>query len=84
MDIDEAHGSPQVKGTPRRKTNGGGQRPPLSVPAGLGGPVKPRQTLKDDDIERMLDRVAADDSSDSEGEITIPQQRRREGTGVGA
>ena len=74
MDVDEAYGSPQIRGTPRRKTNG--SKPSLSVPAGLSGPSRSRPTLQDDDIERMLDRVAADDSSDSDGEIALPRSRR--------
>ncbi|KAI1848109.1 hypothetical protein JX265_005894 [Neoarthrinium moseri] len=77
MDVD---GSP--RGTPRRKTIGG-SRPSIAVSAGLGGSSQPRPQLQDDDIERMLDRVAADDSSDSEGEISLPRDRRREGAGVG-
>ncbi|KAH6660896.1 hypothetical protein BKA67DRAFT_69630 [Truncatella angustata] len=80
MDVDDHYGSP--RGTPRRKTIGG-HRPSLSVPAGINAPPRPRQELQDTDIERMLDRVAADDSSDSEGEITMPKSRsqsqRREG-----
>jgi hypothetical protein len=82
MDVDDPYGSPQTRGTPRRKTIGGTSRPSLSVPTGLGMSSRPRPTLHDDDIERMLDRAAADDSSDSEGEISLPQSRRREGAGV--
>lgn len=88
MDVDEPYsGSPRVRGTPqqRRKANGGGpvnRPPPLSVPASLSSSSRPRPTLGDDDIERMLDRVAADDSSDSEGEITLPTDRRRQAGGV--
>ena len=71
--------------TPRRRAaNGGGleQQPrikqfPLS--AGLTAPLSssrpPRPPLADEDIDRMLDRAAAaGDSSDSEGEIQIPQR----------
>lgn len=84
MDIDDPYGSPQVRGTPRRRTNGSAPRPSLSIPAGLSGPSRPRTKLQDADIERMLDRVAADDSSDSDGEIQIPpHDRRREGTKIG-
>ncbi|KAK7998186.1 hypothetical protein PG989_006226 [Apiospora arundinis] len=80
MDVDEAYGSPQIRGTPRRKTNG--PKPSLSVPAGLSGPSRSRPALQDDDIERMLDRVAADDSSDSDGEIALPRSRRPGSAGV--
>lgn len=46
-------------------------RAALSLPSGLGaGASKVRPTVRDEDIERMLDR-AADDSSDDE-EIQIP------------
>ncbi|KAI2633552.1 hypothetical protein GGS26DRAFT_50934 [Hypomontagnella submonticulosa] len=82
MDIDDVHGSPRGRGTPRRRTNGSAPRPSLSIPAGLG-PSRPRTTLRDNDIERMLDRVAADDSSDSDGEIHLPQNRRANGPVVG-
>ncbi|KAI0110672.1 hypothetical protein F4776DRAFT_657092 [Hypoxylon sp. NC0597] len=84
MDIDDSHGSPHNRGTPRRRTNGSAPRPSLSIPAGLSGPSRPRTALRGDDIERMLDRVAADDSSDSEEEIQLPQSRRANGPAVGA
>ncbi|KAK7927660.1 hypothetical protein PG985_004658 [Apiospora marii] len=80
MDMEEAYGSPQIRGTPRRKTIG--SKPSLSVPAGLSGPSRSRPALQDDDIERMLDRVAADDSSDSDSEIALPQSRRHGSAGV--
>lgn len=80
MDVD---GSPYSRGTPRRRTNGSATRPSLSIPAGLGGSSRPRTALGGDDIEQMLDRVAADDSSDSEGEIHLPQSRRTNGPAVG-
>ncbi|OTB03870.1 hypothetical protein M426DRAFT_12163 [Hypoxylon sp. CI-4A] len=83
MNVDDPHGSPQGRGTPRRRTNGSAPRPSLSIPAGLSGPSRPRTALRGDDIERMLDRVAADDSSDSEGEIHLPQSRRANGSAVG-
>ncbi|KAM0814764.1 hypothetical protein AB5N19_00555 [Seiridium cardinale] len=79
MDVDDHYGSP--RGTPRRKTIGGA-RPSLSVPAGLTAPSRPRPQLQDADIERMLDRVAADDSSDSEGEISLPSGQRAKRPGV--
>ncbi|CEJ80018.1 hypothetical protein VHEMI00225 [[Torrubiella] hemipterigena] len=74
MDVD----SPQQfvsprRWTPRARANGatGHMRAALSLPSGLGaGASKVRQTVRDEDIERMLDR-AADDSSDDE-EIQIP------------
>jgi hypothetical protein len=75
MDVDDHYGSP--RGTPRRKTIGG-SRPSLSIPAGLNVPSRPRPQLQDADIERMLDRVAADDSSDSDGEISLSRDPRRE------
>ncbi|KAI8626571.1 hypothetical protein F5Y19DRAFT_220673 [Xylariaceae sp. FL1651] len=84
MDIDERYGSPQMRGTPRRRTiNGSAPRPSLSVPVGLSGPSRSRPTLRDDDIQRMIDRAAADDSSDSEGEIQLPPSSQRNGAGVG-
>ncbi|KAI0015014.1 hypothetical protein F4780DRAFT_765942 [Xylariomycetidae sp. FL0641] len=84
MEIDSPYASPQVRSTPRRKTvNGAPPKPTLSVPAGLSAPARNRRPLREEDIERMLDRVAADDSSDSEGEIQIPRNRNRDGAGVG-
>ncbi|KAI1383781.1 uncharacterized protein F4822DRAFT_51333 [Hypoxylon trugodes] len=84
MDIDELHGSPHSRGTPRRRTNGSAPKPSVSIPAGYSGLSRPRTALRGDDIERMLDRVAADDSSDSEGEIHLPQSRRANGPAIGA
>ncbi|KAH7035895.1 uncharacterized protein B0I36DRAFT_361212 [Microdochium trichocladiopsis] len=87
MDVDEPQLSPQNRGTPRRRTLGSGPRPSLSTPAGLGGAGRSRPALQDVDIERMLDRVAAaGDSSDSEGEISLPHDRRTQqgAAGVGA
>ncbi|KAH9990896.1 hypothetical protein F4779DRAFT_251882 [Xylariaceae sp. FL0662B] len=77
MDIDDQPGSAHIRSTPRRRTNGHAPKPSLSLPAGLSGPSRPRSTLRSDDIERMLDRVAGEASSDSEGEIHLPQNRRR-------
>ncbi|KAK3323244.1 hypothetical protein B0T19DRAFT_200412 [Cercophora scortea] len=94
MDIDEPSGATNSRATPRRKLNGslGGhqeaQAPPprlkqLPVSSGLTVPSRPRPALGDEDIDRMLDRVAADDGSDSEGEIQIPVARvRRDGAHV--
>lgn len=77
MEMEDPHGSPHARGTPRRRTmNGSISRPSMSIPAGLGGSARPRTALRGDEIERMLDRVAADDSSDSESEISLPQRRR--------
>ncbi|KAI0481977.1 hypothetical protein GGR56DRAFT_618008 [Xylariaceae sp. FL0804] len=82
MEVDDQYGSPQTRGTPRRRTlNGSAPRPALSLPAGLSRPSRPRPRLGDDDIQQMIDRMAADDSSDSEGEIQLPP--RRSGAGVG-
>ncbi len=85
MDVDEQHGSSQVRAMPRRRTiNGLVPRPSLSIPAGLSGPARTKPPLRDDDVQRMIDRAAAADSSDSEGEIQLPPSSRRNGTGVGA
>ncbi|KPM38042.1 hypothetical protein AK830_g8509 [Neonectria ditissima] len=67
------------RGTPRRRINGGSShlRGALSLPSGLGvGNGTARKMLRDEDIERMLDRAGAEtgDSSDDE-EIQIPQPR---------
>ncbi|KAJ1326916.1 G1-specific transcriptional repressor WHI5 [Microdochium nivale] len=84
MDVDDPQASPQYRGMPRRRTVGSGPRPSLSTPAGLGGASRSRPALQDEDIERMLDQVGAD-SSDSEGEISLPHGRPRQGAaGVGA
>lgn len=81
MDID----SPQRpyynsnRGTPKRRAKGGSNhmRGALSLPTGLGvvhGTA--RKILRDEDIERMLDRAGAEaaDSSDDE-EIQLPPGR---------
>ncbi|KAI1151462.1 hypothetical protein F4825DRAFT_357270 [Nemania diffusa] len=84
MDIDDQNGSSQARAMPRRRTiNGSVPRPALSIPVGLGGPARTKPPLGDDDVQRMIDRAAAADSSDSEGEIQLPPNRRRSGTGVG-
>ncbi|KAK4156132.1 hypothetical protein C8A00DRAFT_12931 [Chaetomidium leptoderma] len=51
----------------------------LPVPAGLSVVSRPRPALADDEIDRMLDRAvaAAEEDSDSEGEIQLPVQRAR-------
>ncbi|KAI0399351.1 hypothetical protein F4802DRAFT_590020 [Xylaria palmicola] len=85
MHLDDQYGSSQVRAMPRRRTiNGSVPRTSLSIPAGLGGPVRTKPPLGDDDVQRMIDRAAAVDSSDSEGEIQLPPNSRRNGTGVGA
>ncbi|TGJ78366.1 hypothetical protein E0Z10_g10394 [Xylaria hypoxylon] len=85
MDVDEHYGSSQVRAMPRRRTiNGSVPRPSLSIPVGLSGPARTKPPLGDDDVQRMIDRAAAADSSDSEGEIQLPPSSRRNGTGVGA
>ncbi|KAK5996897.1 hypothetical protein PT974_02244 [Cladobotryum mycophilum] len=63
--------------TPRRRVRGNSThlRGALSLPVGLGGGHNgARRVLRDEDIERMLDRVAAEaaDSSDDD-EIQIPR-----------
>lgn len=85
MDIDEPLGTPRYR--PRRKTVGqGDEQPPrlkhLPLSAGLTALSTRRPRLADEDIERMLDQAAAaDESSDSEGEIQIP---RRDGVRLGS
>ncbi|PKS06005.1 hypothetical protein jhhlp_007839 [Lomentospora prolificans] len=82
-------GSPHVsvaRGTPRRRMNGNGTvptlRPSLSLPAALGaGVVEERPRLRDDEIEKMLERAAQDDSDDDE-EILLPVNSRRSHSGV--
>lgn len=76
-----ARTSNSTSNTPRRKANGGEQPRAKQFPlsAGLTAPLSsrpPRPPLADADIDRMLDRAAAaaDNSSDSEGEIQIPQR----------
>lgn len=85
MDIDGPFGSPMARATPRRRANGshGETHAPaprlkqMPVSAGLTVPSKPRPVLADEDIDRMLERAAAADDSDSDGEIRIPVQRAR-------
>ncbi|KAK5653258.1 hypothetical protein OQA88_9157 [Cercophora sp. LCS_1] len=94
MDIDDAHGA-YSRGAARRKVNGSGayshseahgqipRAKQLPVSTGLTIPPRPRPALADEDIDRMLDRVAAADDSDSESEIQIPVSRaRRDGARV--
>lgn len=89
MDVDDA-GSPYARGTPRRKAVNGAELrgndarsattarlKPLPLSSGLSGPLRPRPKLADEDIDRMLDSVAAEDSSDSDGEIVIPSRPQR-------
>ncbi|KAK0732051.1 hypothetical protein B0H67DRAFT_525573 [Lasiosphaeris hirsuta] len=93
MDVDEPFGTPQSRGTPRRRINGsvshgygeihvathapGPRLKPLPLSTGLTVPSRPRPVLGDEDIESMLTRAAAADDSDSEGEIQIPVPRTR-------
>jgi len=97
MDVDEPFGSPYSRGTPRRKVNGDpysqgemyipvARLKQLPVSSGLTVPSRPRPVLGEDDIDRMLDRAAAAEDSDSDGEIQIPVSRaRRDGArAVGA
>ncbi|KAK3988247.1 cell cycle transcriptional repressor whi5 [Cladorrhinum sp. PSN332] len=86
IDIDEPYGSPASRGTPRRRMNGGHAEShatvtrlkPIPASTGLSVPSKPRPALADDELDRMLDRAAAE--SDSEGEIEIPlRTARRDG-----
>ncbi|POR32040.1 Uncharacterized protein TPAR_07748 [Tolypocladium paradoxum] len=79
LDTQAVYLSPS-KGTPRRRPTGTSNhvRAALSLPSGLGlGNGTARKTLRDDDIERMLDRAGAEavDSSDDE-EIQLPPGRR--------
>ncbi|KAL3953257.1 hypothetical protein ACCO45_013200 [Purpureocillium lilacinum] len=79
MDLDSPrqYQSPN-RSTPKRRTNGAGGghvRAALSLPSGLAlGNGTARKTLRDEDIERMLDRAGAEaaDSSDDE-EIQLPR-----------
>lgn len=87
MDVDEPFGTPTARATPKRKVNGHGHGTPqrlkqLPLSSGLTAPSRPRPALADEDIERMLDRVAADDSSDSDGEIQIPVARGQRAIGA--
>ncbi|KAI5457001.1 hypothetical protein BGZ63DRAFT_365606 [Mariannaea sp. PMI_226] len=65
------------RGTPRMRINGSShQRGALSLPSGLGLVNRPpRKILRDEDIDRMLDRAGAElaDSSDDE-EIQLPRR----------
>lgn len=70
--------------TPKRRANGatGHLRGALSLPSGLGiGNGRARQTLRDEDIDRILDH-AADDSSDDE-EIQLPPRTNGVASAVG-
>lgn len=81
MDLDspQQQYASQNRVMPRRRTIGGRSqlRGTLSLPSGIGiGNGKTRKTLRDEDIERMLDQASAEagDSSDDE-EILIPSRR---------
>ncbi|KAF5000167.1 hypothetical protein FGRMN_1981 [Fusarium graminum] len=81
MDLDspqQTYGA-QHKVMPRRRTIGGRShlRGTISLPSGIGvGNGKTRKTLRDEDIERMLDKASVEtaDSSDDE-EILLPPRR---------
>ncbi|KAF4341330.1 hypothetical protein FBEOM_4803 [Fusarium beomiforme] len=80
MDLDspQQHYTAQNRAAPRRRTIGSRSqlRGTLSLPSGIGlGNGKTRKPLRDEDIERMLDKasVEAADSSDDE-EILIPRR----------
>ncbi|KAL6863569.1 hypothetical protein J3F83DRAFT_762418 [Trichoderma novae-zelandiae] len=81
MDVDSPqHSYYSPNGTtPKRRVKGANShlRGALSLPTGLGaGHAGARRVLRDEDIERMLDRAGAEaaDSSDDE-EIQIPRLR---------
>ena len=79
MDLDspQSHRSPRT--ISKKHANGGHQwRSSISMAAALGGGGGAKKTLKDDEIERMIDRASArtrdeDDSSDGE-DIQIPRR----------
>lgn len=76
MDLDSPQSYSPNRGTPRRRTNGGSShlRGALSLPTGLGsGGGTARQTLRDEDIERMLDGAGVESSDDEE--IPLPRGR---------
>lgn len=82
MDLD----SPQstllspMRGATKRRANGAGSqaRASMSLPTGLGMVQgKARKSLRDEDIERMLDRAGVDSPDSSEGEeIQLPPGRQ--------
>ncbi|SPO01522.1 uncharacterized protein DNG_04195 [Cephalotrichum gorgonifer] len=75
VDTDSVPGSPldEQQRTPRRRMNGNiaPLRSSLSMPAALGSSLGRR--LRDEEIERMLDRAAEEESED-DGEILIPRR----------
>lgn len=46
----------------------------LSLPSALDQQMQPRKRLADEDIDRMLERVAAEESEDDDDEIEIPRR----------
>lgn len=86
MDVDTPqpyHHSPN-QWSPKRRANGnsGHYRGALSLPSGLGvGGGKTRKTLRDEDIERILDHAAADSSDDEE--IQLPPRQNGVARAVG-
>ncbi|EFY99481.1 cyclin-dependent kinase [Metarhizium robertsii ARSEF 23] len=84
MDLDspqQQHYAAHNRSTPKRQATSlaSRHRTTLSLPSGLGlGNGTARKTLRDEDIERMLDHAGAElaDSSDDE-EIQLPPGRNR-------
>lgn len=79
MDLDSPQ-RPHVpnRAMPRRRINGNSShhRGALSLPSGLGiGNGTARKVLRDEDIERMLDRAGEDADSSDDEEIQIPRGR---------
>lgn len=85
MDVDspQPYHSPN-QWTPKRRANGtsGHFRGALSLPSGLGvGGGTTRKSLRDEDIERILDHAAADSSDDEE--IQLPARQNGVARAVG-
>ena len=85
MDLDspQQYHSPK-QWTPKRRANGtsGHFRGALSLPSGLGvGGGRTRKSLRDEDIERILDHAAADSSDDEE--IQLPARQNSVARPVG-
>ncbi|KAG5950013.1 hypothetical protein E4U53_005555 [Claviceps sorghi] len=77
LDPAQHHPSPPPNRASTKQHAPGHRRSALSLPSGLGlGNGTARKTLRDEDIERMLDRAGAElgDSSDDE-EIQLPPGR---------
>ncbi|KAM4066219.1 whi5 like domain-containing protein [Hirsutella rhossiliensis] len=82
MDLDSPRSTllSPVRGAPKRRANGASShvRASLSLPSGLGMvPGNARKSLRDEDIERMLDRAGTESPDSSDGEdIQLPPGRR--------